>query len=249
MIDHTSFHGLNYIVDKENHFFRRTIWFLITIVAFSYAVEKVYESTVNYFSYPFSTARMRIYVNEINFPAVSFCNFNEFRFSKMNGTKVDDAILNPEKQSMVSGEEYINVTLGARFNLQEMLVDCEFDGKYCSELNFTEFNWMQGERCFTFNSGKSPHTLLKVGGAGMKRSLKLTINVLHYEYYRDEMDAGIHMIIHGQEDTPLKMRGPTLSPGFTTYVQVEKKMVYFKLFIFILKKCNTLKLKKVLVIC
>ena len=226
MIDNSSFHGLSYIFDKR-HSVRRLIWFFITVAAFSYAMQKVYESTMNYLSYPFNTARMRIYVNQINFPAVSFCNLNDMRFSLMNGTKVDDAILNPHKNEFISGEEYINVTLGARHNLQEMLVDCDFDGEGCSHQNFTEFNWMQGERCFTFNSGKSPHNLLKVKGAGMYRSLKLTINVQHYEYYRDEMDGGIHLILHGQDETPVKMRGLIIPPGFTTYIQVEKKTVHF----------------------
>ena len=179
---------------------------------------------------------MRMYVNQLDFPAVSFCNLNEMRFSAMYGTKLDEAIMNREEPDFFSGEEYRNVSLGARHNLQEMLVDCEFDGKKCSEQNFTEFNWMQGERCFTFNSGKFPHTLLKVNGVGMTRSLKLTINVQHYEYYRDEMDGGIHLILHGQDETPIKMRGPIIAPGFTTYVQVEKKTVVFCILVSIIKK-------------
>ncbi|XP_047135886.1 acid-sensing ion channel 1 isoform X1 [Hydra vulgaris] len=242
MIDNSSFHGISYIAGKENHFIRRTIWLLITMTAFGYAAQKVYESTVNYFSFPISTTQMRIYVNEIDFPAVSFCNFNEFRLSKMDGTKVDQAILNPKLQGLVTAEEYRNVTFGAMFDLKEMLVDCEFNGIPCSDENFTMFSWMQGERCFTFNSGKFPHKLLKIGGAGMKRSLKITINIIHYEYYKDEMDAAIHMIVHGQQDTPLKMRGPTLSPGFTTYIQLEKKMI-INLEAPYKTKCGSLKLK------
>ena len=225
MIDHFSFHGLTYITDKRNNYVRRTIWLFITVAAFTYAMEKVYESTVNYLSYPFNTARMRIYVNEINFPAVSFCNLNEFYFSKMNGTKVDQSILNPKNPENITGEEYNNITLGAKLRLNEMIVDCEFHGKKCSHLNFTEFNMMQGELCFTFNSGKPPHTLLKVNGVGMTRSLKLTINVQHYDYYRDEMDGGIHLMLHGQDEKPIKMRGLIIPPGYTTYIQVEKKTV------------------------
>nr|CAL36112.1 hydra Na channel 3 [Hydra vulgaris] len=224
MIDNSSFHGLSYIFDKR-HSIRRTIWFFITIAAFVYAMQKVYESTMNYFSYPFYTARMRMYVNQINFPAVSFCNLNDIRFSVMNGTIVDDAIINNNQEANITGEEMRTFIQAARHTLKEMLVDCDFEGKKCSYENFTEFSWMQGESCFTFNSGKPPHTLLKVNGAGINRSLKLTINVQHYEYYRDKMDAGIHLILHGQDETPVKMRGLHLPPGFTSYIQIEKKTI------------------------
>ncbi|NP_001296656.1 acid-sensing ion channel 1-like [Hydra vulgaris] len=239
--ENISIHGLSHVFDKRENFICRTVWLLITIAAFGYAVQKVYESTLNYFSYPFSTARMKIHVNQMDFPAVSFCNLNDFRYSATKGTKLDKAILSNDKKS-ISGEEYLNITLKARHKIEEMLVDCEFDGNKCSVHNFTEFNWNQGELCFTFNSGKFPHSLLKVNGVGMKRSLVLTINVQHYEYYGDELDAGIHLILHDQEETPIKKRGPVIPPGFTTYIQVEKKTILnlespYK------TKCGSIKLK------
>ena len=188
---------------------------------------KVYESTVNHFSYPFNTARMRQYVNEIEFPAVSFCNTNDMRMSVLNGTKVDLAILNANPEEVgVSGEEYRTMKRLAAHDITEMLVDCEFDGQKCSKENFTEFNWNQGDRCFTFNSGQPGHPKLSVFGPGKRKSLILTINVQHYDYYRGGLIAGIHLILHGQEETPVRMIGPMIAPGYTTYVQIEKKKVH-----------------------
>ncbi|NP_001296667.1 acid-sensing ion channel 1-like [Hydra vulgaris] len=244
LIKNVSFHGLSYVADKRNNYFRRAIWFLITVGAFIYAVEKVYESTVNYFSYPFKTARMKIYVNELNFPAVSFCNLNDFLFSKLNGTKLDESILYPDdpEKNNVSEIEISNITSDATIRLDQMLVDCEFEGKKCTHENFTDFWTMQGELCFTFNSGKNSHSLLKVSGVGVLRSLKLTINVQHYEYYRDEMAGGIHLMIHGQDEEPVKMQGQIVSPGYSFYVKVEKKTIMnlekpYK------TECGTVKLK------
>ncbi|NP_001296594.1 acid-sensing ion channel 1-like isoform X1 [Hydra vulgaris] len=241
MIDNSSFHGLSYIFDKR-HSVRRTIWFFITIAAFAYAMQKVYESTMNYFSYPFYTVRMRMYVNQIDFPAISFCNLNDIKFSAMNGTIVDDAVVTQNHEANITGEEYRSYNQAARHTLNEMLVDCDFEGKKCSHKNFTEFSWMQGESCFTFNSGKPPHTLLKVKGAGINRSLKLTINVQHYDYYRDKMDSGIRLILHGQDETPVKMSGLTVPPGFTTYIQIEKKTI-INLEAPYKTKCGSVKLK------
>ena len=226
MIDNSSLHGLSYIFDKR-HSIRRILWLIITTAAFFYSMQKVYESTVNYFDYPFNTARMRQFVDEMTFPAVSFCNLNDMKMSVMNGTNVDAAILDKRLAGNVTADQYRSTTRSAAHRLEEMLVDCKFDGQKCSSKNFTEFNWMQGDRCFTFNSGKPGHRVIKIKGAGIQRSLSLTLNVQHYDYYRDVMSSGIHLILHGQEETPVRIRGPMLSPGYTTYIQVKKRKVLF----------------------
>ena len=70
----------------------------------------MYQSTVNYLDYPFNTARMRRYVDDIEFPAVSFCNLNDMRLSVLEGTLVDAAILDHNLIANVSGDLYRNVT-------------------------------------------------------------------------------------------------------------------------------------------
>jgi len=223
-IDSSSLHGLSYIFDKR-HSIRRVIWFVITVAAFGFAMQKVYESTMNYFDFPFNTARMRKYVDELEFPAVSFCNLNDMRISVLNGTLVDAAILDNSKMGLVSGEEYRQTTMGAAHKLEEMIVSCKFNGEPCSAKNFTQFFWMQGDRCFTFNSGKINNKILSVRGTGVEKGLTLTINIQHYEYYRDGKTAGIHLILHGQDETPVRIRGPMIPPGFTTYIQILKKKI------------------------
>ncbi|XP_057307360.1 acid-sensing ion channel 1C-like [Hydractinia symbiolongicarpus] len=223
-IENSSLHGLSYIFDKR-HSVRRIIWFVITVAAFGYSMQKVYESTVNFLDYPFNTARMRQYVDEIEFPAVSFCNLNDMRMSVLNGTMVDEAILDHSKAKNVTAEVYRNVTRGAAHLLEEMLVDCTFNGMKCSHENFTFFYWKQGDQCFTFNSGQKGHPVLSVTGTGIERSLTMTINLQHYDYYRDRLISGIHLLLHGQDETPVRIRGPMISPGYTTYIQVEKKQI------------------------
>ena len=166
---------------------------------------------------------MRQYVDDLEFPAVSFCNINDMRMSVLNGTNVDIAILT-NNPGNVSAEEYRSTTRSAAHDITEMLVDCNFNGQKCTAKNFTEFFWKQGDRCFTFNSGKQG-PVLKVKGTGVERSLTLTINLQHFDYYRDSMVSGIHLILHGQDETPVKIRGPMISPGYTSFIKVEKKKV------------------------
>lgn len=221
LLENSSLHGLSYIFDSR-YSIRRFIWLVITATAFCYAMQKVYQSTMHYFEYHFTTSRMRRFVDEIEFPAVSLCNLNDMRLSVVRGTAVDKAVLDHAFSANVTAEEYRHVTRSAVHKLEEMLVECIFDGKECTRTNFTEFDWMQGDQCFTFNSGKkSP--VLKVRGTGLHRSLMLTINIQHYDYYRDGSMSGIHLILHGHDETPVRIRGPMIPPGFATYIQVEKK--------------------------
>ena len=226
-IDSSSFHGVSYIFDM-GHSIQRTVWFFITITSCIYAMQKVYESTVNYFDYPFNTIRMRQYVGEMKFPAVSFCNLNDMRMSILNGTLVDKAILDEYstgKSENVSSEQYKNATRFAAHILEEMLIDCEFNGEKCSGKNFSIFHWKQGDKCYTFNSGKPGYRNISVRGAGLKRSLTLTINLQHYDYYRNVMSSGVHLILHGQDETPVRIIGSIISPGYATYIQVVKEKV------------------------
>ena len=62
MIENTSFHGINYIVDKS-YPVRRIIWLVITVSAFIYSLLKVHKSTMKYLEYPFTTSVTRRYSN------------------------------------------------------------------------------------------------------------------------------------------------------------------------------------------
>ena len=62
-------------------------------------------------------------------------------------------------------------------------------------------------------------------GTGSGNSFELVINIEHYEYYNDRIDAGVRLIIHEQNETPVLIQGFTLPPGMTSYVAVKKNVV------------------------
>ena len=224
MIDNSSLHGLNYIFDKR-YTFRRIFWLLVTVAACGISAQKVYESTVNYLSYPFITVRTRRYADELPFPAISFCNINDMRMSVLRGSLLDEAIRLQNHSILANSNpaETWNLTKVSAHEIEDMILECKFRGEPCSHKNFSEFFWRGGERCFTFNDGKSERGVLAVRNAGRRSSLELTINIEHYDYYRDRAKAGIHLILHDQEETPVRIEGPTISPGFSTHVQLKEK--------------------------
>ena len=222
LVETSSMHGIKHAYHITDPF-RKLFWVIIIIAALYYAIQKVYQSTTHYLKHPILTARSKRYVDELAFPAVSFCNLNDLRFSVTNGTSLHNAIVEQDP-SLVNAEDYDRITKEGRHLLSEMIVGCKFNGVKCSGDNFTRFDWSQGDQCFTFNSGKDGHPLLRVSGSGKKRALVLTLNVQHYDYY-DLTKSGVHLIIHGQEETPVRMQGPIIPPGFSTYIQVSKKKV------------------------
>ena len=224
LISNSTLHGLHFCFDKR-HFIRRICWTLLILVALGMLVQKLYESTTHFFSYPFSTTTTIKYENDMLFPAVSLCNLNDMRLSVMEGTKLHKAIQDRTGFQGLGGMEYTETLRKANHRLEDMLLMCTMENKLCTSKNFTQFNHNQGDRCFTFNSGHVGHKLIKVNNTGLKHSLEITINIQEHDYYPDTQHSGIHLILHGQDETPVKMQGVMLSPGFVTYIKVKKRKV------------------------
>ena len=58
-----------------------------------------------------------------------------------------------------------------------------------------------------------------------RNSLELILNIEHYEYYDDVKEAGMRLIIHDENELPIRKSGIHLSPGYSTYVEVKKTEV------------------------
>ena len=224
LTENSTLHGFSNIFYKH-HTFRRIFWLTITVAALGICAEKIYTSTVNYLRYPFITVKTRRYVKELPFPAISFCNINDMRMSTLRGSLIDEAIRLQNYSILANSDpaETWNLTKSSAHEIEDMILECTFNGQPCSHKNFSEFYWKQGERCFTFNDGKSELGVLALNNAGRRSSLELTINIQHYDYYRDRSKAGIHMILHDQEETPVRLEGPMISPGFSTHVQFKER--------------------------
>ena len=222
LISNSTLHGLRNCFDKKSKV-RRVIWTILLFVALGLLLQKLYESTRNYLSHPFSTMKTRRYEDSMQFPAVSICNLNDMRASLMEGTKLDKIIKG--QNLSLEGDEYRSTISRANHELEDMLYRCKILGKECSVNDFIQFNKGQGDSCFTFNHGTQGQSVLFFNKTGPKHSLELTINIEEHEYYERNDYSGIHLILHGQDETPVKMQGVMLSPGFITYIEVKKKKV------------------------
>ncbi len=226
MIKHSTFHGLPFCF-KKDHPLRRVFWTLLLLICSGLLIQKMFESTQNYLNYPFSTTRSMRITSDLEFPAVSLCNLNDMRYSQMLGTKLHEIIKsqNFNISGQLSGNEYKQTIRSANHKLENMLYDCRIDGRKCSSKDFTPFYHKQGDKCYTFNSGKPGYELIKVNNVGPNHALQLTINIEFWDYYVDVLESGVKLILHGQEETPVTMEGIVVSPGFITYVELKKQKV------------------------
>ena len=118
-------------------------------------LQKLHESTVKFFDHPFTTTTTISYIDEIDFPAISICNLNDFRMSKMHQTKLHKLLQEKGKSLVdkISGEEYAATIKGANHNIHDMLFDCSIYDKEitetsrkCNSKNFSVFYQTQGQK-------------------------------------------------------------------------------------------------------
>ncbi|XP_065071439.1 acid-sensing ion channel 1B-like [Rhopilema esculentum] len=223
LISKSTVHGLRNCFDRKSRV-RRFIWTILLLTAVGLLMQKLYECTMHFISHPFSTTTTVRYEDSMRFPAVSICNLNDMRTSVMKGTKLD-MILKGDRNVSLSGDEYRNTIRKANHELPDMLYKCKILDKECSVQDFIQFNKDQGDRCFTFNHGHEGQQILFFNKTGPTHALELILNIEEYEYYPGTDYSGIQLILHGQDETPVKMLGVMLSPGFITYVQVKRRKI------------------------
>ncbi|XP_066920287.1 acid-sensing ion channel 1C-like [Clytia hemisphaerica] len=226
-IGNSTLHGFHYCFDKRYRF-RRIIWILVVMGSIGMLLQKLFEAGQKYFDRPFTSTSTVINPEKMKFPAVSLCNINDFRMSKLEGTTFLKIMKGELHYSILSGPDYANASKQANHRLQNMLMDCTVNFMQqnksiakCSPANFSTFYQSQGEKCFTINSGNVNSHFADLSEGGRKKSLEMILDLEHYDYF-DKNDVGVRLIIHDQDETPIRFSGVALPPGFTSYVEVGK---------------------------
>ncbi|XP_006213642.1 acid-sensing ion channel 5 [Vicugna pacos] len=220
----TSFHGVHNIVRNRSRI-RKVVWLAVVLGSVLLLVWQIYGRLINYFSWPTTTSVEVQYVENIEFPAVTFCNLN--RFQTEAATKfgiifflwhIVSKVLHLQEVSTNStgSKEAIDfLTSHQNFSITEFvkkkgfylnrstLLECDFFGKPCGPEDFVHVFTEYGN-CFTFNHGDNLQAKGKVGVSG--RGLSLLFNVNQEEFTDDPtlgfVDAGIVFAIHSPVKVP-----------------------------------------------
>ncbi|XP_039769646.1 acid-sensing ion channel 5 isoform X1 [Ornithorhynchus anatinus] len=220
----TSFHGIHNIVRTKSKV-RRVIWLSVVLGSVIFVSWQIYRSIINYLNWPTTTSIEVQFVENIEFPAVTFCNLNRFQTPAVANLSIIFFIWNVVSkvlrlfevdQNATFSKEIDNFLKGNQdFSIKEFikskgfylnkstLLECDFFGRPCSpedfEHVFTEFG-----NCFTFNHDNNVTARRKVSVSG--RGLSLLFDVNQAEFTDDPafgfVDAGITFVIHSTKEPP-----------------------------------------------
>ncbi|XP_058867543.1 acid-sensing ion channel 1-like isoform X4 [Acipenser ruthenus] len=205
----STLHGLAHIFTYERFGMKRLLWLLLFLGSFSLLLCVCVDRVRYYFAYPHVTKLDEVSVPRMDFPAITFCNLNEFRFSRVTRNDLYHAgellaLLNNryEIQDPHLAEESVLESLQDKANfrnfkpkpfnmreffdrtghdIKEMLLYCRYRGETCSAEDFKVIFTRYG-KCYTFNSGLDGKPLLVTMKGGTGNGLELMLDIQQDEY-------------------------------------------------------------------
>nr|XP_009675539.1 PREDICTED: acid-sensing ion channel 5 [Struthio camelus australis] len=217
----TSFHGVHNIVQTQSKT-RKVLWLLVVMGSLAIVIWQICNRFIYYFSWPTTTSVYVQYVENVEFPAVTFCNLNRFQahavinlriifflWSIVSGVLQEIAMkdnFSQELNDFLLGNQNFSIKEFTRENgfylNSSTLLECEFFGKPCYPEDF-EHVFTEYGNCFTFNHNDLPEKR-RVSVSG--RGLSLLFDVKQAQFTDDPslgyIDAGITYVIHSPKELP-----------------------------------------------
>ncbi|MBN3287128.1 ASIC2 protein, partial [Polyodon spathula] len=160
----STFHGIRHIFVYGPMTIRRLFWMMAFIISLGLLVVESAERVVYFFSYPHVTKVDEVVSNSLVFPAVTICNLNQYRFSKLSRNDLyhagellallnvhmeipDPHLAEPEVLAILKEKAYFENYKPKPFSmpefmgrvghdLKEMMLSCKFKGKVCTHQDF-----------------------------------------------------------------------------------------------------------------
>ncbi|XP_075406360.1 acid-sensing ion channel 3 [Tenrec ecaudatus] len=248
-------HGLGHVFAPGGLTLRRGLWATAVLLSLAAFLYQVAERVRYYGEFHHETALDERESHLLTFPAVTLCNLNPLRRSRLTPNDLHwagPALLGldpaehaaflralgrpPAPPGFMPSPTFDMAQLYARagHSLDDMLLDCHYRGQPCGPENFTTIFTRMGQ-CYTFNSGADGAELLTTPSSGMGNGLELMLDVQQDEYlpvWRDTeetpFEVGVRVQIHSQEEPPLiDQLGFGAAPGYQTFVSCQQQQLNF----------------------
>ncbi|MBN3272159.1 ASIC2 protein, partial [Polyodon spathula] len=160
----STFHGIRHIFIYGPMTIRRLLWMVAFIVSLGLLVVESSERVAYFFSYPHVTKVDEVVANSLVFPAVTICNLNQYRFSKLSRNDLyhagellallnvhmdipDPHLAEPEVLTILKEKAYFENYKPKPFSMlefmervghdmKEMMLSCKFKGQVCTYQDF-----------------------------------------------------------------------------------------------------------------
>ncbi|XP_058389189.1 acid-sensing ion channel 3 isoform X1 [Diceros bicornis minor] len=248
-------HGLGHVFGPGGLTPRRGLWAAAVLLSLAAFLYQVAERVRYYGEFHHETALDECESHRLTFPAVTLCNINPLRRSRLTPNDLHwagptllglepaehAAFLRalgrpPAPHGFMPSPTFNTARLYARAGhaLEDMLLDCRYRGQPCGPENFTSIFTRMG-LCYTFNSGADGAELLTTPKGGAGNGLEVMLDVQQDEYlpvWRDmeetPFEVGIRVQIHSQEEPPIiDQLGFGAAPGYQTFVSCQQQQLSF----------------------
>ncbi|CAF0942247.1 unnamed protein product [Brachionus calyciflorus] len=243
-IESSTSHGFPNILRSESYIIK-FMWTLCLLISSGYCAYCLTKSFQDYFSYETDTQLNYKRVSQIEFPTVTFCN--KFATDLNKGNEITELAkfgyiqLKSELTDLTDYNEifkfidynfkyqsikFIDNFSYVGFDIDKMLLNCNFNFKGCNSSNFKFFLSSTYGFCYQFNADKS--NIRKVSSPGKQAGLSLELFIGYpnkdYDLYKS---YGAHLFIHNSSTIPSsEYDGISLSTGHETDIVVSK--TYFQ---------------------
>ncbi|XP_071590565.1 acid-sensing ion channel 3 isoform X1 [Heliangelus exortis] len=207
----SSLHGIGHIFTQGGAWLRRGLWVGFFLGSLGLLLGVCAQRVAHFLTYPHVTKLDEVAATNLTFPAITICNLNEFRFSKLTRNDLFHA---GELLALLDGragvrethpplaEPRVLATLRDKANfrdfkakpfsmaefynrtghdLAEMLLYCSFRGTDCTARDFAVIFTRLG-KCYTFNAGGPGRPVLSTHRGGQGHGLELMLDVQQDEY-------------------------------------------------------------------
>nr|XP_012641635.1 acid-sensing ion channel 3 isoform X2 [Microcebus murinus] len=248
-------HGLGHVFGPGRLTVRRGLWAVAVLLSVATFLYQVADRVSYYQEFHHQTALDERESHRLTFPAITLCNINPLRRSRLTHNDLHwagPALLGldpaehtaflralgrpPAPPGFMPSPTFDMAQLYARagHTLDDMLLDCSYRGQPCGPENFTAIFTRMGQ-CYTFNSGADGAELLTITKGGAGNGLEIMLDVQQEEYlpmWKDMeetlFEVGIRVQIHSQEEPPLiDQLGFGVAPGYQTFVSCQQQQLSF----------------------
>ncbi|XP_048582389.1 acid-sensing ion channel 2 isoform X2 [Nematostella vectensis] len=231
---YTTLHGFHFLLDSSP-MPRRVLWTALVVFGLVFFFIQLVMS------YGKLRARESILAKGVErpmnvlYPAVTICNQNMMRKSKITGTAAQRYLdqLDHIKASLSrvnrTNERFETEEMVRLYghNITDMLWECNFMNKPCSHKDFAmRYTSYSRGLCYTFNSGANGSPIGQATTSGTRTSLSLRLNAESDEYYGPfSYDAtGFKLAVHDQNEIPnMDEDAFDISPGFLTNIRIRRE--------------------------
>ncbi|XP_072171128.1 acid-sensing ion channel 1C-like [Diadema setosum] len=225
--------GVKYALNVGENRMRRLFWTLLILSGVGLTSYQIVDRIKYYASYPKSVDVAFNYTNEVPFPAVAICNYNQYKYDRIAGTPYGDLVsqfsFDPASinyslyEPSLTGVNMTELLFDLSPDIEDTFYQITIGTTILSPANFTKKLTNFGV-CFVFNTGEDGSPPITMKAPGQTFGLSIIMNTEQSDYFFEEFNryaAGFHIILYDRGSIPDADIGFSIRPGTRSQVALD----------------------------